>query len=75
MAAGNRNSKDNEVSEMDCKVVAAIDFGTSYCGYAYSYKATKEKFTSMLTFPEKESFPPLSSLMINKNLWHLGMMQ
>ena len=71
MGAGNSNEKDNEVSEKDFDVVAAIDFGTSYSGYGYSYKDTKEmvylngnfsrdsfisKFPTAILFDDKENF-------------------
>ena len=44
MGADNSSENDNEAAEIDCEVVAAIDFGTSYSGYAYSYKDEKDKF-------------------------------
>ena len=58
-------------AEMDSEVVAAIDFGTSYSGYAYRYKDTKEKiyinanwskdsfiskFPIVMLFDDKENF-------------------
>ena len=43
MAAGNNNSKDKEVAEIDSDVMTATDFETSCSGYAYPYKHTKEK--------------------------------
>ena len=57
MAAGNSNSKDNEVSEIDCKVVAAIAFGTSCCGYAYSYKDMQEKIYINANFSRERKVP------------------
>ena len=63
MGVGNSNE--------NCAVVAAIDLGTSYSGYAYSYKDTKEKiyvngnfsrdsfiskFPTAILFDDKENF-------------------
>ena len=55
MGAGSSNEKDNKVVEMNCEVVAAIDFGTSFSGYGYSYKHAKEKIYTKDNF-SRDSF-------------------
>ena len=73
MAAGNSNSMYNEVAEIDYELVAAIDFGTSYRAYAYSYKDLKEiiyinanwsksfliKFPTAILLDDKQNFVAL----------------